>query len=923
MSIPGSSNALFLATAAGGGGGGYAISRSLRFNSSDSAYLSRTPASAGNRKTWTWAGWVKKCSNDTASQYLFATSNSASASAAYIYFNDNNLRYWDRRSSADGLVLVTNAVFRDNSAWFHIVLSVDYGNATSSNRARFFVNGVEQTYSTSSYPSATEDSYVNAATAHYIAAPTQYFNGLLADCYLIDGAALTPSSFTETDATTGQLIPKAFTGSYGTNGFHLEFADNSAATATTLGKDTSGNGNNWTPNNLSVTGILNYSSNVTTVATSIYNGTPATMFDGSTSTYYGVTSSSGNSSISIDLTGKNVSASSTIRVYATFRTGMTWQVNGSTVSSSGVTHPNTGWQTLSGWSTGAITSISNSVPSGNANEIYAIEINGTILINNTGAGNDSLVDVPTNGAQTDTGVGGEVRGNYCTWNPLFSSGNTISNGNLDVTTSASGNATSVGTIGVGSGKWYWEVTPTTATSISIGILKISGTNVELGSTADGYAYLQGGAKYNSGSSTAYGASYTSNDVIGVALDLDAGTLVFYKNNTSQGTAYSSLSGTFYPAVGDYTAGSSVATANFGQRPFAYTAPSGFKALCTANLPAPLVTKPSTVMDVKLYTGNGSTQTISGLGFEPDFVWLKGRSVAYSHQLYDQVRGAGKLLGSNTTNAEATVTDNLTAFTSAGFSLGNDAGTNQSSATYVAWAWDAGSSTVTNTQGSITSSVRANATAGFSIVTFTSNSSGNATVGHGLGVAPSLVILKNRTGGAGNWLVFHKAVCTKDNFLYLNSTNALGTYTDVQGAAIPSSTVFGINAGIGIAGSADCVAYCFAPVAGYSSFGSYTGNGSTDGPFVYTGFRPKWLLIKQSSVGGENWILLDSVRNTYNVLGEYLAPDASAAGSTTGLSDFLSNGFKLRVNTGAATNASGATYIYAAFAESPFNYARAR
>jgi len=477
MLVPGSANPLLLRTVAAAAAGG--ISRSLRFNSSDSAYLSRTPASAGNRKTWTWAGWVKKCSNDTASQYLFATSNSASASAAYIYFNDNNLRYWDRRSSADGLVLVTNAVFRDNSAWFHIVLSVDYGNATSSNRARFFVNGVEQTYSTSSYPSATEDSYVNAATAHYIAAPTQYFNGLLADCYLIDGAALTPSSFTETDATTGQLIPKAYTGSYGTNGFHLEFADNSAATATTLGKDTSGNGNNWTPVNLSVT---------------------------------------------------------------------------------------------------------------------------------AGAGNDSLVDVPTNGAQTDTGVGGEVRGNYATLNPLdvrqtTGAFHTLSNGNLTFTgTAPGGGATGSvpSTIGVATGKWYAEFTLTASSSgnTSLGIISASSLYY-VGYSANSYGYYQSGQKINNDTLTSYGNSYTTNDVIGIALDLDSGTITFYKNGSSQGQAFSGLSGTYFFAVGK---ASSAATneiqCNFGQRAFAYTAPSGYKALCTANLTSTTITTSGS------YTGNG-------------------------------------------------------------------------------------------------------------------------------------------------------------------------------------------------------------------------------------------------------------------------------------------------------------------------------
>ncbi|NBT49761.1 MAG: hypothetical protein EBT07_18495 [Actinobacteria bacterium] len=334
------------------------------------------------------------------------------------------------------------------------------------------------------------------------------------------------------------------------------------------------------------------------------------------------------------------------------------------------------------------------------------------------------------------------------------------------------------------------------------------------------------------------------------------------------------------------------------------------------------------MDVKLYTGNGSTQNITGLGFSPDLVWIKVRNAGDYHQLYDTVRGATKYLHPNVTNAEATDANALTAFNSDGFSVGSTGGVNASSAPIVAWTWDAGTSTVTNTQGSITSSVRANATAGFSVVSFTPASSGAFTIGHGLGVTPSLVIAKSRNRSV-SWFVYHSALSSPlGKFLELNSTAAVdANYANFWGTSSFSSTVFGMNTGVSCLSTDNMIAYCFAPVVGYSSFGSYTGNGSTDGPFVYTGFRPRWILVKPSSTTGA-WLLHDTARDTYNVSNlELQANDAMAEYSTSGVGagdrfDILSNGFKNRSSNSGA-NANGTTYIYFAVAESPFNYARAR
>ena len=336
------------------------------------------------------------------------------------------------------------------------------------------------------------------------------------------------------------------------------------------------------------------------------------------------------------------------------------------------------------------------------------------------------------------------------------------------------------------------------------------------------------------------------------------------------------------------------------------------------------------MDVALWTGNGSTQTISGLGFSPDFVWVKVRSNAGAHGLFDTVRGAGYKLVSNTTNAEAYngigSGGDLIAFNSDGFNLGDNtagsaASTNLLNYTYVGWAWDAGTSTVSNTQGSITSQVRANASAGFSVVTYTGTGA-SATVGHGLGVAPSLIIVKardNSTFGGEGWNTYHSSL-PAGYALQLNSTQA--QVTGMFTSTLPTSSVFTLSTNSGVNESpVRYVAYCFSSVVGYSNGFSYTGNGSTDGVFQYLGFRPRLILLKCSSTTG-NWTLLDTAREGYNVDNDPLYPNLSNAEGTTDLLDITSNGFKLR-STDASVNASAGTYIGFAWAENPFQYARAR
>jgi hypothetical protein len=790
--------------AAAGAGGDYQISRSLRFNSADSAYLSRTPASAGDRKTWTWSGWVKRSALGTAQCVLDA---GPGPNTFLVFGAGNTLTFADYTSGPTyNLELITTQVLRDVSAWYHIVIAVDTTQATSSNRVKIYLNGSQITaFTTETYPSQNFDTGWNDATAHRIGsylAGTTYFNGYLADVNLIDGQALTPSSFGETNETTGVWSPIKFNGPWnvgtGVNGFYLNFSDNSGVTSTTLGKDQAGS-NNWTPNNFSVT---------------------------------------------------------------------------------------------------------------------------------AGAGNDSLVDTPTPYG-TDTGAGGQVRGNYATWNPLVKvvSQPTFSNGNLVSTTPADWSS-AVGTIGLTSGKWYWEI----VNGNSDAFVGIVGSNANLGAdlpqNATGTILYYGntGNKRIDSVDTAYGSAF-STQVIGVALDIDGGTVVFYRDNVSQGSislSSSTLNGkTIFPLSGVI---STTATANFGQRPFAYTAPSGFKALVTTNLPEPTVVQGNKYFDTKLWAGNSSTQSIA-LEFAPGWIWNKSTGDTAGHAWWDVLRGTGALISSQSTDAETTGYNAITSFGSNAISLGADntgsldGRTNETGRNYVGWVWKANGAGVSNTAGSITSTVSANTIAGISIVTYTGTGS-LATVGHGLGVKPAFILTKSRSTTEG-WGGYHKSLGASYG-IFLESTDAAYAASNYWNNTEPTSSVFTVN--VNRTNNGTMVAYCFAEVEGFSKFGSYTGNGSTDGPFVFLGFRPAVLVLKKSS-GVDNWFIIDSTRDPYNYTIKRIAPNLSnaenggEAEATYGI-DFNSNGFKVRASH-TSTNLSGATFIYAAFAENPFKYSLAR
>jgi hypothetical protein len=799
----------------------YQISRSLRFNPADSAYLNRTPGSATNQRTWTWSAWVKRSTLDDF-QTLFSASSSGSANyLVAIFFADNKLDFavYGSGGSQEGRITST-AVYRDVSAWYHVVAVMDTTQAASSDRLRFYVNGVQVTaLGTASYPTQNNIYGVNSTVAHTMGTYSfnttlNFFKGYMTEVNFIDGQALTPTSFGYVNPTTGIWSPAKFVGAYGTNGFYLNFSDNSNTTAATLGADYSGNGNNWTPNNFFVT--------------------------------------------------------------------------------AGVT-------------------------------------------------NDSFVDSPTSYG-TDTGVGGSVRGNYATLNAVdTATTSTLSNGNLNISLSGASGSSQASTIAMTSGKWYWEVTQSAVTNqaCQIGIIRanISPSTITYTSNPSGVYYAAAtGNKNLDGTQTAYGTAWGSTGttyVIGIALDADAGTVTFYLNNTSQGSITLPSNTNGWRAQSLWSSGSGTGTLdfNFGQRPFAYTAPSGFKALCTQNLPTPTIGATSATLATQffapaLYTGN-STSTVVTTGFQPDFVWVKARSSAEDNSLFDSVRGVQNYLYSNLTNAEGNGGGRgVTAFGSNSFTVTGAVGygVNTSGVTYVGWSWRASNATaVSNTAGSITSSVSANTTAGFSIVTYSANGTSGATVGHGLGTTPVFVIIKNRSA-VSHWRTGTSVTASAASPVtgYLSTTSAFSADSTAYQTLGSTTITLGNSGDVNSTSGGGYVAYCFAPIAGYSAFGSYTGNADTNGPFCFTGMRPAYVLIKQTSLSVNNWFIYDSTRSTYNLSQQPLlanATDAELNSSSYGL-DLLSNGFKIR-NTDSNTNQNGQTYFFMAFAQNPFKYSLAR
>jgi len=747
------------------------VQRSLRFRSSASAFLSRTFTSTPT--TYTFSVWLKRGSLGGSGQVICGSRIAGGASTTISFTSSDAINII--LGGAASSQITTTSVYRDPSAWYHLVISV-----TNNGNVVLYSNGVQvASAAAGSNPYLFNSSLVNTiAKQGDLAGFT--FDGYLTEVNFIDGQALTPSSFGQIESTTGVWSPKQYAGSYGTNGFYLKFGNTSSVAA--LGTDSSGNGNTWTVNNVSLT---------------------------------------------------------------------------------------------------------------------------------AGATYDSMVDVPVN--YSDSGNG---RGNYCTLNPLNTSGIfTLSSANLNyATTSAANMGSSIGSIGISSGKWYWECVLTSSRG-SFGVARQNASiTIDPAATNLIYYYRFDGTKVNNGAS-AYGATYTTGNIIGVALDLDAGTLTFYKDGVSQGVAFSSLpADTYFAQIGDDMTSFTVdGVVNFGQRPFTYTPPTGFRALNTNNLPTPSIVNGANFMAATTYTGNAAARSLSNavnnVSFQPDLVWIKSRTPgATNHALFDSTRGTTKYLSSDTTAAETTNANTLTAFNGDGFSLGTDTTlVNANANSYIAWQW------------------RESITAGLDVVSY-AGTGVNRTVAHNLGVAPAMVIVKrSQTGATSNWQVRHTSIPVA-NSIQLNSTNQATADTTVWNSTAPTSSVFSLGTSTDVnASGISYVAYCFAEIAGFSRFGSYTGNGIADGPFVFCGFRPRWVMIRKTSASGNFWTIRDTTRNTFNVANLQLYPNSAGvegAPSAGDVIDIVSNGFKLR-GISADVNDPSATYIFAAFAEVPSKYALAR
>ena len=831
------------------------LDRSLRLRGSNSASLSRTFVAA-NRSMWTWSGWVKRGALGGGNIFGAGTSTNY----CIVSFNSSDqLRIADVQSSAVQFDGVTTAVFKDPALWYHIVVVMDTAQGTAANRLKVWVNNV--LYSLSQYPGSGATPVINAAATNYIGNFSPVINGIdgyIADAYFVNAQALSPTDFGAFDGNN-YWTPKAYTGTYGTNGFHLEFEDFSNNTATTIGKDTSGQGNNWTPTGISVTADV----------------TNDSMKDVPT------------------LTSADV---------ANFPT-LNFLIKGT---------PSGGTATMS-----------------EGNLAWGTNTNSASTI--------ATIPIPTSGKWYWEAVVTTQTYNFC------------------------------------------------MPGIIKDPQALANLNAAVGALSTGYAiYSPSGQKYNNAVNAAYMAAVAQNTVITIAFDADTGSLYFgaggswangagLTNQTwaNAVAAYTGLTtGTYYPAI---SADTTTTRINFGQRPFSHTPPTGYKALNSFNIAEVTgdvetpdfvwIKSRSAGTDHALFNsvaGTGKYLRSSSAGLEVTDVnsliqfnkngFLLGNAAIVNASAATFVASAWKA-GNTTvtnTNGKQTVTitiaspavvtatghsfqngDIIQLYTTGALPSGLSTGidyyvVNRATNTFQLSLTSGGSAINTSGTQSGThsctfySQVRANQEAGFSVVTYTGTGA-NATVGHGLGIAPVMILNKARSS-AFNWHVYFGTLGNGD-FEGLNTTNAYNSGSNWFNLTAPTSSVFSVGAS---QGTATYVSYCFSQIAGYSKFGSYTANNDPNGPFVYTGFRPRWLIVKRATTGTTGgWFMYDTARNTYNVMDKYLFAEGAAGDGTLGVFDFTSNGFKIRSNNVHVNSTAGNTYIYMAFAENPFKYALAR
>ena len=788
-------------------GGNYDIERSLIFLSADYCYLRRSPSSSGNRQKFTISLWWKPGNNDQNSLGDTRILSSGTSTGDSNYFSFSYLNNTGQLHLENGTGSIrTSACYRDVTAWYHAVIAVDSTQSTASDRFKLYVNGEQITdFASASYPNQNQNFSWNHTDPHSIGREEyqtrRYFNGHITEIHNVDGQQLPPTAFGYTDFQTNIWRPIKYRGTYGTNGFYLNFSDNSSTSA--FGYDKSGNGNNFIQSGFSL----------------------------STSTHH---------------------------------------------------------------------------------ENYS-----------------SVLDTPTN--------------NFPTWNPYRNVyGGYVYDANYKQKTSSYQSYPEVwATMGMTRGKWYCELY---VTGGSNGPTVSGGVKVHTMQPASdggpGIGYQNPPNSYSTSGSSSPG--YGNGTLIGITYDAYKGIVTFYKNGSLYGsTARDDVETNltwFYGAVGySYNPDTDrkiFYTANFGQRPFTYTPPTGFVALCQKNLDllsidttdvssegqGSVVLRPQRFFDTLLYTGNGTTgQSITGLEFAPDFVWIKSRSFSNNHHLFDTIRGPDKILRSSSTDAESTVTDVMSSFNSGGFTVkeggGNNA-TNDDGSTFVAWCWKAGGTSVANNDGAIASTVNVNKEAGFSIVGFQPTAASTAvTIGHGLGVAPHMIIVKSR-GSSANWDVFHNSPGSSlgsGKKLYLNGTNS-EINSIAWGSTDPTASVFTYNPGS--QNNNNHIAYCWHSVPGYSKIGVYRANGNANGPYEHTGFKPAWIMIKNQSNSSAPWYIIDNKRSPHNERKISLRANATNGDNTdANFIDFYSMGFKVRTSGSYVNGGNNSDrIIYMAFAE---------
>ena len=927
MTSIGSPSPFFLA-----GKKAYEVERSLRFNSGDSADLQRTPSSAGNRKVWTWSSWIKRSSLSSDYRQIFR------AGATMVRFKNDHTLMFERSGGS----VSTASVFRDVSAWYHIVFALDTTQSTESNRIKLWVNNIQQTLS-GTFPAQNTDYDINNNVNHFIGQNTgngEFFDGYMAEINFIDGQAYDPSYFGETDAITGQWNPKKYIGSYGTNGFYLNFSDNSGTTATTLGKDSSGNGNNFTPNNFSVSaGVGNDS----------VTDTPTNNF----ATLNGL-NFSGNSPSNGNLQSGTAGTSGWRHTYATFAMPSSgkwyWEVTrqgGSIDGSNGF---------CCGLADSVQVELTRDINS-NANSLYLRQNQKRY---NAGAITDSIFGASSVGSVIQFAFDADTGSMWSGINNTWTGANPSTGSSASWTSIPSGMVPLVGSYGsnnystINFGQQGFTYTPPTGFQ-ALNSANLPDPTIKLPNkhfdtvlyTGDGNAT---GSQTNVLEfqpdwlwSKPRNASYVHllyDSVRGAGNSKSLNLAGGYTGTGAEGSAADNTTYGFlnsFDASGfSYTKGSATTT-YFNQSSINYVV-WNWNAGNT---------------DVKTYTvkvvsdsGNkyrfddfGTSAVTLDLAEGGTYTFDQSDSSMSSHPMQLSTTANGTHGGGSAYSTGVTYQlDGSTVTASAFISGFSSASSRKLIITVAASAptlyyycyYHSGMGGAINTNstlgssnfdGTIQTTVKANTTAGFSIVLWTGNGSSGATIGHGLGVTPNFAFAKSRTS-VTNWATVDFDLQTGGQ---LNTSQVFsnGNYNAYY-AAQPSSTVLTLGSNGATNGNTNnYVAYVFSEVAGYSKFGKYTGNGSTDGTFVFTGFRPALIILKRTN-SVASWVIHDDKRAGYNGDNDYLHPDLLQAESdgSTGTLDILSNGFKLKMTAGTH-NGSGDTYIYLAFAQSPFKNARAR